>query len=153
MESIHSPKKPGAARAGVLAAFLLLALLLALPCAWYAVYHDQMTAPSAAGSVPFGVAPLARPSGIIPLPPPASGTARTVQIRHVGGQIITTVNDGDMRITAHLTDPRRRRTRWTLSVKACATGTTLGGVRAATHSNLPTQSADYCRAVFRLCDL
>lgn len=104
MESIHSPKKPGAARSGVLAFVLPCVLLLALPCAWYAAYHDQL-ATSAARSVPFGAAPPPRPSGVISLAPPAPGKTRTVQIQHTGGQVVTTVNDGNVTITARTTDP------------------------------------------------
>lgn len=104
MESIHTPKKPRAARAGVLVAFLLLALLLALPGVWYARYHDQLAA-SAAGSVRYGAAPATRPSGAITLPPPTPGITRTVQIQHTGGQVITMVHDGFLTISARTTDP------------------------------------------------
>ena len=68
MESIHTPKKSGAARAGVLAAFLLLALLLALPCACYALYHDQMSASAPVGVRP-AMAPTTPPPRAPPLPP------------------------------------------------------------------------------------
>jgi len=102
METIHKLKKPGA---GILAACLLLVLLLALPCAWYAVYHDQMTV-SAAGPASPGMAALSRPSGIIALAPPKPGQTRVVQIQHTGGQVITTINDGHMTITLRGIDPR-----------------------------------------------
>lgn len=105
MESIHSPKKPGAARAGVLAGGLLLALLLALPGAWYARYHDQLT-PATVGTFPRPGAVQSRPSGLISLAPPALGKTRTVQIRHMGGQVVTTINDGNMRMTMRAADPR-----------------------------------------------
>ena len=101
METIHNLKKPGA---GILAASLLLVLLLALPCAWYAAYHDQLATP-VARSVPFGAAPLTRPSGIITMGPTGSGRIRAVRIQHTGGQIVTTVDDGDLGFTARATDP------------------------------------------------
>ena len=104
MESIHSPKKPGAARVGVLAGGLLLVLLLALPAAWYAAYHDQLAAP-AARSVPFGVAPPSRPTGFLSMPPPGPGQTRTVQIQHTGGQVITTINTGNAILTMRGVDP------------------------------------------------
>ncbi len=103
MASIHGPKKPGAARAGVWATSLLLALLLLLPAAWYARYRDQLAAPSVpAGS---GAALVFRPSGVMTLGPPAPGQARTVQIRHTGGQVITTVTTGGLMIAAKTSDP------------------------------------------------
>ena len=105
MESSHSPKKPGAARAGVLAAFLLLVLLLALPCAWYAVYHDQMTTP-AAGPMSPTTAASSRPSGVITLPAPIPGQIRTVRIQHTGGQVVTNLCEGGMTLTMSSPDPR-----------------------------------------------
>lgn len=105
MESIHSPKKPGAARAGILTGSLLLALLLALPGAWYAAYHDQLVSP-AARTVRFGTAPPSRPSGIVPLGPPGPGQTRTVRIQHTGGQVITTIMTHDMILAMHTADPR-----------------------------------------------
>jgi len=103
MEGIQGPKKPGAVRAGVLAASLLFALLLVLPCAWYAAYHNQLTAPAAGLSRPGAVTP-SRPSGLISLAPPAPGQTRTVQIQHTGGQVITTINDGNMQMTMRAAD-------------------------------------------------
>ena len=105
MESIPRPKKPGAARVGALAGGLLLVLLLALPCAWYARYHDQLATPTVK-SVRFGVAPPSRPSGAISLAPPIPGQTRTVRIQHTGGQVVTTVNDGNMQMTVRALDPR-----------------------------------------------
>ena len=102
METIHNLKKPGA---GILAASLLLVLLLALPCAWYAAYHDQLATP-VARSVPFGAAPLTRPSGIITMGPTGSGRIRAVRIQHTGGQIVTTVSDGGLTVIALTTDPK-----------------------------------------------
>lgn len=103
MESIPTPKKPGAARAGVLAAFLLLALLLALPGIWYARYRNQLATTSVAFPQP-GASPF-RPSGAITLPPPTPGRLRTVQIQHTGGKVITMVHDGPLTISARTTDP------------------------------------------------
>jgi hypothetical protein len=100
MEGVPSPKKPGAARAGVLVGALLLALL---PGVWYARYHDQLAMTVRTFPRP-GAAPT-RPSGLISLPPPGPGRNRTVQIRHKGGQVVTTVNDGNLTITARATDP------------------------------------------------
>jgi len=105
MESTHNSKKPGAARAGVLAASLLFGLLLVLPCAWYAAYHDQLTAPAAGLSRP-GAVPPSRPSGLISLAPPAPGQTRTVRIQHTGGQVVTTINDGNMQMTMRAADSR-----------------------------------------------
>ncbi len=103
MEGIPSPKKPGAARAGVLVGALLLALLLLLPGIWYARYHDQLA--MTVRTFPRPGAVPTRPSGLISLPPPGPGRNRTVQIRHKGGQVVTTVNDGNLTITARTTDP------------------------------------------------
>lgn len=104
MESIPRPKKPGAARAGVLATSLLLALLLALPCAWYAAYHDQLRAP--VGPRRPGAASPPRPSGAVSMSPPGPGKTRTVQIQHTGGQVVTIINDGNLRMTMRAADPR-----------------------------------------------
>ena len=105
METIHSPKKPGVARAGVLTGVFLFVLLLALPCAWYAAYHDQLATP-AARSVPLGATQPSRPSGVVTLVPPIPGQLRAVQIQHTGGQVITTVSDGGLTVIALTTDPK-----------------------------------------------
>lgn len=103
MESISRPKKPGAARTGVVAASLLLVLILVLPGVWYAAYRDQLATP--AGPRHPGAAPLSRPSGVVSLAPSGPGKTRTVQIQHTGGQVITTINDGHMTMTMRGADP------------------------------------------------
>ncbi len=102
MEGIHGSKKPGAARAGVLAGGLLL---LAIPGVWYARYHDQLT-PTTAGTFPRpGAATPSRPSGVVSLAPPAPGKTRVVRIQHTGGQVVTTINDGNLLMTMRGVDP------------------------------------------------
>lgn len=101
MGSTQKPKKSGT---GVLIASLSVAALLAAPCAWYAAYHDQLAAPTSGPARPGSAAP--RPSGVINIGLLTPGQARTVQIQHTGGQVVTTISDSRMTLTMRSVDPR-----------------------------------------------
>lgn len=102
MGNTQQPKKSGT---GILVASLSVAALLALPCAWYAAYHDQLAA-STSGPARPGAAALPRPSGVIALGLPRPGRTRTVQIQHTGGQVVTTLRDSRMTLILRAVDPR-----------------------------------------------
>ena len=102
MGNTQRPKKSGA---GVLIASLSVAALLAVPCVWYAAYHDQLAAPTAGPARPGAVAAL-RPSGVVTSGPPMPGQTRAVQIQHTGGQVVTTISGPPFTLIVCTVDPR-----------------------------------------------